>query len=293
MGDDLKPTKPGDVLILLYHGVFPDGLDLQGRNSSGKHLPLSEFQRQMEIVKEKWAPVSMLDIDSVYRRGKELPERAIAITFDDGYRNVYTTAWPILRDMKIPFTLYLTTGWLGTGEMSWVDKLEGMLLPEHPRTFAILRKVMKRLEFKEIALALRDVESWIGRKFIPSPLYEMLSWEDVKIMAQSPFVTIGAHTVDHAPLARVSIEEMKRQVRDSIGCIYQLYKKNPEVVPPLFSYPEGQEEDFNEDSVFYLRNYGVEVCPTAIPGLNNVVTTLPMRLYRCAPGLGGQPFPLD
>ena len=108
---------------------------------------------------------------------------------------------------------------------------------------------------------------------------------NVAFVVKNLEVTVGA--IDGA------IEEMKRQVRDSIGCIYQLYKKNPEVVPPLFSYPEGQEEDFNEDSVFYLRNYGVEVCPTAIPGLNNVVTTLPMRLYRCAPGLGGQPFPLD
>ena len=283
-----QPTVPGSFLILLYHGVYPDGLGIVGRNGSGKHIPASEFQRQMKIIKEQWNSVSMLDIEAAYQGKKDLPVESVAITFDDGYCNVYETAWPILKELELPFTLYLTTDWIGTGKHSWTDELEDMFWGTgFAATLTEFKTVLKQVSFEELEQFMAGLKT-VFPCGMGHPLYQMMTWGQVKKMAKSPFVAIGAHTVDHKPLARVDICEMKLQVRESLEKVQEQAGGTP-----LFSYPEGQEGDISDRAIEYLRFRGINICPTAIPGVNNIKTTDPMRLYRCAPGLGGQWFVLS
>lgn len=318
MGENnFKPTEAGTFLILLYHGVYPDGLELGSRNSSGKHMSASEFRRQMEIVKEKWVPVSMWDIEAAYRGEKDWQVGAVAVTFDDGYRNVYETAWPILSELEIPFAWYLATGLVDRQEPTWTDKLEALIWSCHPywsisldgrqhgihmetldedrvACFQAIKQRYKQLPMREVLVALEKVRSQVlpPHNCFDFPLYEMVTWEQVKRVSRSSLVSVGAHTVNHVPLARVPFDEAIREVQDSLLTVAcHTYTYYPRI---LFSYPEGQEGDFDDACIPLIKVHsGVSICPTAIPGLNRVGETDPMRLYRCAPGLGGQPFPLD
>jgi peptidoglycan/xylan/chitin deacetylase (PgdA/CDA1 family) len=85
----------------MYHAVNMDG----GRLS----VPPAVFRAQMEFLREHRSIVSMEDIIQFMDGGKSLPRDAVSVTIDDGYLDTYREAFPILKEFRIPFTLFLTT----------------------------------------------------------------------------------------------------------------------------------------------------------------------------------------
>jgi peptidoglycan/xylan/chitin deacetylase (PgdA/CDA1 family) len=86
--------------ILIYHQI---GAGL------GRQMEVSEqnFVRQIDWIQRAGDVVALES--AIQERGTEGPRRSFVVTFDDGYRDVYERAWPVLRDRGLPFTLYLTT----------------------------------------------------------------------------------------------------------------------------------------------------------------------------------------
>lgn len=69
------------------------------------------FRRGMKMLNEEgWQALGLADAAELLRLEKPLPDRAFAVTFDDGYRAVYKEAFPVLRDLRIPATVFLTVG---------------------------------------------------------------------------------------------------------------------------------------------------------------------------------------
>ncbi len=100
------------VAVLLYHRVLPD----RGRDPCSLVTSEARFREQLAMVAERY-PVLPLDEALRAVAGGALPARhAVALTFDDGYRDNRTRALPILREMGLPATLFLATGPAGSGE---------------------------------------------------------------------------------------------------------------------------------------------------------------------------------
>ena len=302
-----------DYIVLLYHGVYADGLDLDGRNSSGKHISEGDFSRQMDILAREWNAVSMRDISLAHRGETPLPPRAVAVTFDDGFANVHDVAWPILRERDLPATFYLTTGFIDSGRGSWTDQLEIMILGCTARSLELetsgekvvfgldslanrvkalkeTKRRCKMLPFDQVRKVLAQMESLTGvTPRSPHPLYEMVSWDQARDMTEDPLIDIGAHTIDHIPLTRMPFEEMARQIRVSLQRVSEEIGGGK----ALFSYPEGQPGDFDEVSISFLKQIGLDFCPTAIDGVNNVSRTDPFLIHRYMVGFEGRPFVLQ
>lgn len=90
------------VACLMYHNVF-------SKTSDGI-ISKDEFERHMEYIKDM-KTFKMEELESI---GYKLPENAILVTFDDGYRNNYTNAFPILKKYNIKATIFLNTKYIGT-----------------------------------------------------------------------------------------------------------------------------------------------------------------------------------
>ena len=104
--------------ILLYHGVTKfnsEGIE----NISGKHMEAMEFDKQMKWLSENKNVVTLKEINNT-------PD-SVAITFDDAFKNVYDVALPILKKYDLPATFFITTGFVGTDKIFWVDKVEHMI----------------------------------------------------------------------------------------------------------------------------------------------------------------------
>ncbi len=100
-------VRPEPVVILTYHKV-------QNRPElGGTWLTVGAFRRQMEFIRSSGLPVLHLtDYLDTLGRGEDAG-RGVVLTFDDGYESVYTGAWPVLRELGLPATVFLVTGYMG------------------------------------------------------------------------------------------------------------------------------------------------------------------------------------
>jgi peptidoglycan/xylan/chitin deacetylase (PgdA/CDA1 family) len=255
--------------------------------------------------------VSMETIAEAYRENKDLPEGAVAVTFDDGFLNNYSEAWPVLEEHGLPATIYLATGFIGTGRMIWSDVLEANILgskvdrislgfPDGPldwplggnndkiAAFLKIKEICKRLPNDAKDEIVAQVTSLSGAKVATDhPLYAFMSWDEVRTMNASPLIEFGAHTVDHVSLAKVSGEVMASQIDESVAALEQ----NLGHACHYFSYPEGQEGDYGDGVIDYLKFRQFDHSPTAIDGVNTLDTVGPFDMKRMMVGFEGRAFP--
>lgn len=307
----MSSEQPNTFHILLYHGVHGDDVVLEGRNSSGKHISAARFRAQMSWLAENKPVVSMATVAAAYREHKDLPPGAVLVTFDDGFLNNYTDAWPILEQYGLPATFYLATGFIGTGRMIWSDILEANIIganidhitlefPEGPLSWSldsIDAKVGSFLKIKEICKTLpNDIKDGVVAQVrslskatvaTDHPLYAFMSWDEVREMNASPLVDFGAHTVDHVSLAKVPHSTMVAQIDASVTAL----EENLGQKCHFFSYPEGQESDYNDDVIEHLKSRNFDHSPTAIDGVNNLDAVGPFDMKRMMVGFEGRAFP--
>ncbi len=115
-------NKSSVVSILGYH-------DFRERGGSPMIIAATKFKEQMKAVKESGIPVIPLSDVVEWRKGrKNIPEEAIVITMDDGWEGVYTHAFPVLKELGFPFTVYLYKKYVNIGgrSMSWEQIREMM-----------------------------------------------------------------------------------------------------------------------------------------------------------------------
>jgi len=90
-----------DVTVLIYHRFGEDKYPTT-------NIGVDRFHEQLEYLKANdYQVIPLAQLVSSLRNGGELPERAVVITMDDGYRSVYEKAWPVLKEYGYPFTVFL------------------------------------------------------------------------------------------------------------------------------------------------------------------------------------------
>lgn len=297
--------------ILLYHGVHEDDVQLGARNRSGKHVPCSRFAAEMKHLSETRSLVSMSQIaDAHYGRGT-LPDRAVAVTFDDGFLNNYQTAWPVLEAYGVPATFYLATGFIGTDRVIWSDRLESIILDTPFECLDLVhegRQLRYRLEteadrvaaFLSIKTVCKGLCEAAKNRLVENlersldveplkdhPLYRFMNWEHVREMDRSDLITFGAHTVDHVALSRVPPTEMRRQIDESMNEIERQLNSRVR----HFSYPEGQQDDYGDEVIRHLQKRGIDHAPSAIFGHNSLSCPGPFHMRRIMVGFEGRPYP--
>lgn len=99
-----RKPKPG-IYLLMYHSIGED-VDLE------IDVDTEVFERQMKFLKTKGSILSIDEASRLLERGENLEQQYFVVTFDDGYRNFLTDAYPILKREKIPAILYLNTSYL-------------------------------------------------------------------------------------------------------------------------------------------------------------------------------------
>lgn len=298
------------LTLLLYHGVT-SGKSFGIENASKKHLDVQSFEDQMRILKKKYACLSIDEIYEIYKDGSTFPKNAVAVTFDDGFRNNYTTAAPVLEKYEIPAVFYLCSGVINTNLMFWVDVIEDTI------NFTQSKRITVRLE-KDMTFDLSipqtklqaleqikgycknvtvDEKNRVVQQLIQltgvepsvehSKNYEKLYWKEVQELDRHPLFTIGAHSLYHDNLTKIM--ERKRQQTD-IRLSLELLEYHLGHPIHHFSYPEGQSIHYDDDIISYLKTLSVKICPSAIEGVNDITTDL-FHLHRIMVGFQGKPFP--
>ena len=198
--------------------------------------------------------------------------RYVLITFDDGYRDNYTAAFPVLKRHAVPATFFVSTGFIDAPRLPWWDEIAWMVRtsrkaavelpawlpapvpfdePDRGRAmYAVLctYKSLSPASAEEFLRAVGDAAG-TGRHPGAGAADLWMTWDMLREM-RAAGMSVGGHTVNHPILIRMSREE---QLPEIDGCGRRLAD---ELGGPMrsFSYPNG---DFNEDTRACLREVGV------------------------------------
>jgi peptidoglycan/xylan/chitin deacetylase (PgdA/CDA1 family) len=254
------------VLVLLYHRVtmLPSDPEMLA-------VTPDNFRAQIRVLKENF-PIVRFEED-----WGNVRKPAIAITFDDGYADNALEALPILEEVGAPATFFVSTGTIGTSREFWWHELERIILERQhlPATFSLddvrfgktwpTGTDRHRQEFyHELVHLMTDIDimrrdDWLGqlRTWAKSHgnatvSHRSMSINELKLLAASRWVTIGAHTVSHARLSALSPDVQRDEITASKRQLEAWLGK--EIA--TFSYPFGRRSDYTKDSIAICREAG-------------------------------------
>ncbi len=264
-------------LVVLYHGVTTNEHPEGSENYRWKHIPLSAFREQVASLAAHFEIVPLAEIEQLARDGSSPDRPLCAITFDDGYRNNFTNAFPVLREKKIPATFFITTGFIDDRTALWPDRLEFAInkaqcasfivaWPDEEKRYDCVTTAQKIAADGEIRGRLKRVSSDVRETIIASvvaqtkadlqpelsshPDYAPLSWQEIREMSDAE-MAIGAHTVSHPILSMIPAAAQEKEIRVSTERIRAEVGKCDS-----FAYPNGQPGDWNQETKTALQSVG-------------------------------------
>jgi peptidoglycan/xylan/chitin deacetylase (PgdA/CDA1 family) len=212
---------------------------------------------------------------------ERMPPRAVAITFDDGYRSIHELALPILRERRLPATVFVTSGHMTDDSSMWNDvileavrRLPGDTLDLGDIGLKVY--AMNGVEQRKASAArLTEDCKYLtpeGRQVMLDRLQElvradlrqhlMLTPEMIRDLVRND-IEIGGHTVTHPILARLGDEAAFREITDNKRDLEQVTGRPIR----LFAYPNGKQGvDFDERHVEMVRAAGYRAAFTTLPG---------------------------
>ena len=279
--------------ILCYHRVGTAGVPLYSR------LPEKTFAAQMSYLKRNYRVVPLSQLCSELQEGRCVPT-TMAVTFDDGYRDLYTFAFPVLQAYSIPATVYLIGRCMETGEAPWYDRIF-LALENATGDFEVelqTRRVFRVRSSEERAAAAWEIISFL--KSIPDsnrrawcaefrnrfPVNEdalsgrMLDWPQVRKMHKHG-VHFGAHTMTHPAVSRLHSSQMAEELLES----KHLLESGLDAPVEDFAYPFGKPEDFSGAAQDFLANSSFRSAVTTVEGFNSRGANL-LELRRLQIGNG-------
>lgn len=264
------------VVVLVYHRVAelyddPEMIAVAPGN----------FRRQMEFLKQH---VPILRLEDPW---SDRPGPAVVITFDDGYADNVLQALPILEEVGVPASFFVSTAHLGTNQVFWWHRLEAVLLregtfparfelkdPRFGRAWATASFEQRQALYAELGMHMRrldpdrrdawigQLEQWAGPAAVPADLHRLMTREELQLLAESPWAAVGAHSVSHTALAALTEAQQREEIFSSKQALETL--TGQEIT--LFSYPFGRKSEYNRISIDLCRAAGFTRAAANFPG---------------------------
>ena len=289
---------PQKLTIVTYHAVVRSPLPIY----DWCFLDENSFRNQMLYLKKHFNVLPLTSAVEALKLGNINRPTAV-ITFDDGYQNNYSIAFPILRELGASRDDFSHYGWIDTGDTLRYLRLN-LALANTPRTIlpwngrtldlrdmglreqanVLIRQEIRSLPEAERSPRLRNVIIQLGddpeRPMDLDSPFRMLSSNAVKDMAESGVIEFGAHTHSHPVLSRLSKEECRQEIESSVENVEKLTGRPCTV----FAYPFGGRQDYTQQTVDVLRACGIRAAVTTVPGFNDKNSSpLELRRYSAGP----------
>jgi peptidoglycan/xylan/chitin deacetylase (PgdA/CDA1 family) len=277
LGNAIAPHGEGEgrLCIVNYHRILarPDPL-LESEPS------IDTFRWQVALLKQCFNVMPLAQAVQALAH-ERMPPRAVAITFDDGYRSTHDLALPILREFDLPATVFVTTGHMEDEGSMWND-----IILE-----AVRRLPHTAIDLQELGMGVYPMQTPEVRKQTATALTErckyltpparaaltaklqaladadlsqdlMLTAEMVRTLSCNQ-VEIGGHTVSHPILTRIDDATARREIIDNKVHLESIIGKPV----TLFAYPNGKRgSDFDERHVQMVREAGYRAAFTTVTG---------------------------
>jgi peptidoglycan/xylan/chitin deacetylase (PgdA/CDA1 family) len=273
------------AVVLMYHRVLSEEEASRYPSQVGMMVKNETFRKQMKYIKKHFRPIPLGDFVDHLHRGIPFHSKTCLVTFDDGWRDNFINAYPILKENKIPAVIFLPTDFVGSNRHFWQGEITDILLSirgfaSKDTEFGI--KVMKTLDHKFVRdiiscndgdlpenlnsmlaglkkNAITEIEKLIQalRDILPCERTlvekesDFLAWDEVRLLAREG-IAFGSHGKSHVLLPAISGREVLKEISESKQEIEK------QIGQPIdsFSYPNG---NYNEVVTEAVKTAGYQV----------------------------------
>lgn len=271
--------KVAGPLVLGYHRVVEDFREHAGNSIAPMLISLRTLERQLDWLGQRYRFTDLDEAARAVTHGNPAGKPLAAVTFDDGYRDVYEYAFPLLKRKGIPFTVFVITDFVGTHRLQVHDELYLLLCqafaaweePERklaallrdlgmdePRStaqatgrdeaFNLTRVLLNRFSQKQLQQVVDALRVTLDPARDRTGELRSLDWEEVATL-HAAGVTIGSHTCSHALLTNEPRQKALREACDSRAVLEQ--KLGSRI--GHFAYPDGR---FNHEALTVVAEAG-------------------------------------
>lgn len=274
----LRPVRQSKSVILCYHRVGTGGVPLFSE------LPPDIFAAQMLFLRRHYRMVSLDQLCDELENPRAAGQ-SVAITFDDGYADLFHHAFPVLEEHKIPATIFLPVASIEAALPPWYDRVFLALkvftgdrfdiVLDRPRSFHLPSLAARIWAASKIIEFLRSVPEFRRKEYcahierhVALPDEElagrMLTWEQVRAMSRAG-IDFGSHSMTHPVVSQLNPEEMIHEVADSKKLLEERLGK------PIrhFAFPFGKQADCSSTACQVLASCGYRSAATTIDGFNS------------------------
>lgn len=279
----LAPLTRGVGAILMFHHVRPASEAAFAPNAGLEITPQFLDAALTHLRKRGYEIVSLDDFLLRLDEGRAQPP-AVALTFDDAYRDLVHHALPVLERHRAPFTTYVTSGFAdGAARLWWVEMeraiaalemidltLDGERLRLRTRSATEKKRAFSNLYWRlreggEAALldAAGQLCAAAGVDARRLPRELCLDWSALEALARHPLATIGSHTMSHPRLAKLDPSTAEGEMRGGAAAIEARLRR------PIrhFAYPVGDPSSAGAREFAAARAIGFASAVTTRPGM--------------------------
>jgi peptidoglycan/xylan/chitin deacetylase (PgdA/CDA1 family) len=226
-------------LVLRYHSICDRALAEPGYVSSSISVPVDQFEQQIRHLATYYRCISLDELSDAIVGRQPMPPRAAIVTFDDGYRDNYQLALPVLARYRVPAVIYLVSSTLTQGLPLWTSRLRYALFRTGVRTIAVkdqdgrstttcslgdsrgkeqaaqdLTNSLNQLSAPQREVRLAELCHDMSVNDFPHVTDWFLSLNEIEEM-QREGITFGSHTVTHPNLPGIDPAEANREIETS------------------------------------------------------------------------------
>ena len=296
-----KLYEHNSIVVLNYHRIRPSTSDAPSEfDDNVFDVDVDEFARQMKWLKQHTRIISEKDLIDVittpaYNHSKSKTP-LVAITFDDGYLDNYSLAYPVLKSLDIPAFFFVCTAMITDRRLWWwdvvaflikkcqkpsivIDNQHHDLLAEQSGTIQFFQHSLKKLSAAQINQFVQSLSSVceVSPPSIDLQDRELMNWNQIREMVSNR-MTVASHTHTHPGLALLGNHEIQEELMLSRQIL------ETRTGQPVFSisYPFGDYCYVPSIIQTIARNCGYQLGFTSSFGVNPLKRIQPLALNRIA-----------
>ena len=287
------------IKVLAWHRVNDDADPIGGMSVSTEN-----FRRQMKYLKEKCDVLTLERAMDLLFSGDALPPDGVVVTFDDGYRDNYENAFPVLKDYGIPATIFLSAEAVEKSSALWFDSVAELVMSRLKDSIDLSGYGLPVLEagsqqeksavLGSILAFLKNSSSFIRREVIGELQKQccagagkaegkrvMLSRDDIRLMSACG-IDFESHGMSHCILSNLTDAEMEYEISESARVIEKMTGRPVR----YFAYPNGGARDYDGRAALFLARHGYRAAFTLEKGANsNAARRFAMRRIAVTKGI--------
>lgn len=255
---------PPAIVVLAYHRVSV-------ADDPFRHVDVSEFRSQMEWLRRHCTIIDPLELPPWLEFRTASARLPVLITFDDGYRDYYEHAFPVLKAFDIPAVNFVATKFIDDGELFWWDvvdlackrtPLTEVALPWTERRFAARTAAHRMAIYRECQQHLKQLAEADKQAMLPVLLAalqvsvdtlgidrQVMTWDQIR--QTRPLTTYGGHLHSHPLVSRISVASLETELAVSHDRMTRELGDRPR----LFAYPDG---DMTDEAKAAVQRHGYE-----------------------------------